>query len=165
MNKSYIALGTNIEPRADYLNRALNLLENYEEIKTQKKSSIYETEPVGYVNQAHFLNMVISVKTTLSAVQLLDVCQDIERQLGRERTIQNGPRTIDLDILAYNQEVIRTDRLTVPHPRMGDRAFVLVPLIEIAPRLSIPVGDEIYDISDLLDDLPDEDKSGVLKCS
>jgi len=165
MNKSYMALGTNIEPRGDYLNQALGLLADHEDITIEKQSSIYETAPVGYVDQAHFLNMVISIKTTLTPIQLLDVCQGIEQQLGRERTILNGPRTIDLDILAYNQENIQTDRLTVPHPRMADRAFVLIPLGEIAPHLSIPVGEETHRIKGLINDLPSEDKSDVLKWS
>src|SRR5699024_4742896 len=100
-----------------------------------KESSIYETPPVGYTNQGHFLNMFIAVKTSLSAIKLLDVCQCIEQQLGRKREIRFGPRTIDLDILIYNEENIKTDRLIVPHPRMHERAFVLIPLVEIAQHL------------------------------
>lgn len=165
MNLSYIALGTNIEPREDYLKQALELLANHEDITIDKQSSIYETAPVGYLDQAHFLNMVIRIQTSLNPIQLLDACQEIERQLGRERTIHNGPRTIDLDILAYNKENIQTDRLTIPHPRMGDRAFVLVPLGEIAPDLSIPFNNGPSLVNDLLNDLPNEDKNDVLKWS
>lgn len=165
MNKSFIALGTNIEPRGDYLNQALELLDNHEKITIEKKSSIYETAPVGYLDQAHFLNMVIRVQTMLTPIQLLNACQEIEQRLGRKRTIHNGPRTIDLDILAYNQENIKTDRLIIPHPRMCDRAFVLIPLGEIAPDLSILLNGEPSLVNDLLNDLSSEDKNDVLKWS
>lgn len=131
MNKAYVALGTNIEPRHDYLKQAIQSLKDHEQVNIVKESRIYETAPVGYTDQAHFLNMVLEVETPLEAIDLLDVCQSIEQDLGRERTIRFGPRTIDLDILVYNSDVIDTERLTVPHPRMDDRAFVLVPLVEL----------------------------------
>ncbi|HLQ74093.1 MAG TPA: 2-amino-4-hydroxy-6-hydroxymethyldihydropteridine diphosphokinase [Bacillota bacterium] len=134
MNKAYVALGTNIEPRLDYLERAIKLLKDNKSLKIMKESSIYETAPVGYTDQSHFLNMVLVVETSLSAIALLDACQAIEQELGRERTIRFGPRTIDLDILVYNEDVIDTERLTVPHPRMDDRAFVLVPLAELTDK-------------------------------
>src|SRR5699024_525354 len=134
MNKAYAALGTNIEPRLDYLERAIKLLKDNKSLKIMKESSIYETAPVGYTDQSHFLNMVLVVETSLSAIALLDACQAIEQELGRERTIRFGPRTIDLDILVYNEDVIDTERLTVPHPRMDDRAFVLVPLAELTDK-------------------------------
>src|SRR5699024_519080 len=137
MIKSYIALGTNIEPRYTFLTQAMEALRNKKDINIIKASSIYETAPVGYLEQADFLNMVLEIETTHTAIQLLDVCQDIEQQLGRERDIRFGPRTIDLDILTYNEENIKTDRLLIQHPRMHERAFVLVPLAEIAPKLII----------------------------
>lgn len=137
MNQAYIALGTNIEPRHTYLNEAITELSKYESIKVVDQSSVYQTVPVGYLNQADFLNMVIFIQTSLSSLELLDVCQTIEYKLGRERGIRFGPRTIDLDILVYNDEDIKTERLTVPHPRMHERAFVLVPLFEIAPNLTL----------------------------
>lgn len=132
MNVSFIALGTNIEPRKAHIDRALASLSDHENIQMIRKSSIYETAPVGYVDQANFLNMVIQVRTSLTSLQLLHVCQDIEKELGRERTIRFGPRTIDLDILLFNNENKDTEQLTIPHPRMHERAFVLVPLEEIA---------------------------------
>src|SRR5699024_9592520 len=102
-----------------------------------QESSIYETAPVGFIDQADFLNMVIEVETRLSPIELLDVCQEIELRLGRERVIRFGPRTIDLDILLYNQENLETERLSIPHVRMHERAFVLVPLAEIAHSYKI----------------------------
>src|SRR5690625_477251 len=138
MNKVYIALGTNIEPRDFYLSEALNLLEAHDSIAIQQRSSIYETEPVGYLDQADFLNMVIEIQTLLEPIELLDTTQGIEEKLGRTRDIRFGPRTIDLDILLYNQENSTVDRLTLPHPRMSERAFVLVPLAEIAGDVILP---------------------------
>src|SRR5690625_3399258 len=137
MNHVFIALCTNIEPRLSHLKDALKKIEANVSINIKKTSSIYETAPVGYLEQADFLNMVLEIETSLMAIQLLDVCQEIEHQLGRERGIRFGPRTIDLDILTYNEENIKTERLLIPHPRMHERAFVLVPLAEIAPKLTI----------------------------
>lgn len=138
MNRAYIALGTNIEPREQHLKHALALLGENRRIVIQKESAIYQTVPVGYTEQADFLNMVIEIDTSLVSIDLLDVCQEIESHLGRKRTIRFGPRTIDLDIIVYNQESRESDRLIIPHPRMHERAFVLVPLTEIAPDLIIP---------------------------
>jgi len=138
MNQAFISLGTNIEPRKKYLVQALNQLAEHNGIIIRKKSSIYETAPVGYVDQAQFLNMVVQIDTSLSPIDLLNDCQQIEKDLGRKRSIRFGPRTIDLDILIYNQEIIHSERLTIPHPRMHKRAFVLIPLQEIASNLFIP---------------------------
>lgn len=161
MNKAFIALGTNIEPRKTHLNKALTALEEGESIKITKKSSIYETEPVGYLDQKSFLNMVIEIDTSFTAINLLKYCQSIEQELGRERTIRFGPRTIDLDILVYNEEDKSTDRLTIPHPRMHERAFVLIPLNEIAPDLFIKtLGKDVHQLTKALSE---EDKKGVIK--
>lgn len=160
MNVAYIALGTNIEPRVDYIEQALELLCRHERISVDDKSHIYETAPVGYLDQSDFLNLVIKVVTSLTAIDLLDVCQLIERKLGRERTIENGPRTIDLDILLYNDETIKTDRLTVPHPRMAERAFVLIPLEEIAPMLEIVESGKT--VRKMRSKLPEQDQQDVV---
>lgn len=138
MNQVYISLGTNIEPREKYIDEAIKQLSKHKNITIVEKSPIYETAPVGYVDQADFLNMVVQISTSLLPTDLLDYCQRIEKNLGRERRIRYGPRTIDLDILVYNKENIKTDRLIIPHPRMHERAFVLIPLQEIAPCLVIP---------------------------
>jgi 2-amino-4-hydroxy-6-hydroxymethyldihydropteridine diphosphokinase len=135
-NQAYIALGSNIEDRFTYLTNAINELNKHEEIKVVNISSIYETDPVGYTEQSPFLNMVASVMTTLTPHELLSECLQIELVLGRKREIKWGPRTVDLDILLFNQENMETDTLIIPHPRMHERAFVLIPLLEIASHLS-----------------------------
>lgn len=154
MNPVYLALGTNIEPRLTYLQKALKELDENEQITIIKQSSIYQTVPVGYTAQADFLNMVIQIETNLAPLDLLDVCQQIELGLGREREIRFGPRTIDLDILIYNNENRKTERLILPHPRMHERAFVLIPLNELNPELSI--GDEGKMVSDYVSDLTEQ---------
>ncbi|MBN6205805.1 2-amino-4-hydroxy-6-hydroxymethyldihydropteridine diphosphokinase [Ralstonia pickettii] len=163
MNKVYLALGTNIEPRDVHLSEALNLLEADEAIVIKKRSSIYETAPAGYLDQADFLNMVIEIQTLLDPFALLDLCQAIEHKLGREREIRFGPRTIDLDILLYNQENIKEDRLMVPHPRMHERAFVLVPLAEIAADTVVP--NIKKPVKDFLNALPSKEVKTVMKWS
>ncbi|GER67620.1 2-amino-4-hydroxy-6-hydroxymethyldihydropteridine pyrophosphokinase [Weizmannia acidilactici] len=138
-NFAYLALGSNIEPRFSYLLDAVKALENNLEIKVCKVSSIYETDPVGYTDQGKFLNMAVKINTGLSPFELLDACLRIEKALGRKREIRWGPRTIDLDILLYNHENMETETLVLPHPRMHERAFVLVPLTELDNSLIHPV--------------------------
>ncbi|WP_087974058.1 2-amino-4-hydroxy-6-hydroxymethyldihydropteridine diphosphokinase [Oceanobacillus rekensis] len=159
MNIAYVALGTNIEPRKEHLWEALQNIAESESISIKKQSSIYETAPVGYTDQADFLNMVIEVETTLPPMELLGFCQSVELQLGRKRNIRFGPRTIDLDILTYNQENSTVERLIIPHPRMHERAFVLVPLQEIVPDMILPVWNR--PITDFIKDLPDTDIKDV----
>ncbi|MGM7637398.1 2-amino-4-hydroxy-6-hydroxymethyldihydropteridine diphosphokinase [Bacillus sp. Hm123] len=137
-NKAYLSLGTNVGDRLANLQAALTSLRNDEYILIKQISSIYETDPVGYTEQASFLNMVVEIRTSLSAEELLDKCLSIEAQLGRIREIKWGPRTIDLDILLYNQDNIESEKLIVPHPRMRERAFVLIPLLEIDSTTCFP---------------------------
>jgi 2-amino-4-hydroxy-6-hydroxymethyldihydropteridine diphosphokinase len=153
----YIALGSNIGDRHKHLENAIELLKTDEQIHLVERSSIYETEPVGYVDQQSFLNMVVHIKTTFSAWELLDVTQSIEHNCGRERDIRWGPRTIDLDILLFDQENMMMENLSIPHPRMWERAFVIVPLKEIHPNLYAKhLGQTIQEI---YNELPD--KEGV----
>lgn len=159
MNQAFIALGTNIEPRETYLKDALNEVVEESHTKIVKSSAIYETAPVGYLDQSNFLNMVIKVETSLASIDLLDYCQGIEQQLGRKRSIRNGPRTIDLDILLYNQENSNTERLILPHPRMQERAFVIIPLNEIEPDLCIE--GQGKSVAYLEGNLPVDDKKDV----
>lgn len=159
-NKVYIALGSNIEPRIHYLDEAIAELKKHAEINLTQSSAIYETIPVGYTAQSDFLNMVIEIETTLRAVDLLDVCQSIEQELGRKREIKWGPRTIDLDILLYNQENIVSERLIVPHPNMHVRAFVMVPLAEINPDAYIPTRNMTVDA--VLNKIPEDETKGVV---
>ena len=135
MNDSYLSLGSNMGDRLDMLKQAVDLLGKHPAIEVAAISSLYETDPVGFTAQEPFLNMAVHVRTSLSALELLDACQEIEQQLQRKRLVKWGPRTIDLDILLYNQEKIESERLVVPHPRMHERAFVLIPLLELNPSL------------------------------
>ena len=161
MNRAFIGLGSNIEPRETYLQKALQSIANNEQTKLVTTSSIYETAPVGYKHQNNFLNMVVEVETTFSSIELLRFCQAVENEFGRKRTIKNGPRTLDLDILVYNNENRSLEDLTIPHPRLHERAFVLVPFHEIAPELTLPnLG---LKIKDLLNELPAHDLQGVVK--
>ncbi|WP_239461902.1 2-amino-4-hydroxy-6-hydroxymethyldihydropteridine diphosphokinase [Occallatibacter savannae] len=142
MHTAYVALGANLPspagPPAATLAAAvlrLRLLGNVRE-----QSSLYTTEPVGYADQPRFLNAVVALETALEARRLLNELLDIEREFGRDRSagIPNGPRTLDLDILLWNGLEVSEPGLELPHPRMAERAFVLVPLAEIAPHLLIP---------------------------
>lgn len=138
MNKVYLSLGTNIGDRENNLKLAVKMLNDREGINIKAISSIYETVPVGYVDQPSFLNIALLIETSFSALETLNVCQSIENELGRVREIRWGPRIIDLDILLFNNENIEVENLIVPHPRMFERAFVLVPLLEIAKEYVTP---------------------------
>ena len=133
----YLGIGSNLGERKENINKALEYIS--QRMRIEKKSSIYDTEPVGNVNQARFLNMVIYVKTSIPANTLLFLLKGIESKMGRLPGPPNGPRIIDIDILLYGNQVIDTPDLKVPHPRMLERAFVIVPLAEIAPDLVHPV--------------------------
>ncbi len=133
---AYIAIGSNLGDRISFCREALHQLQRAVLIK--KVSSLYETEPVDYGNQGWFYNAVIEIETPLSPRRLLDVCQLIEQKMGKKIEIPKGPRTIDLDLLFYNQVIIHDEGLTVPHPAIPHRRFVLVPLSEIAPQLNHP---------------------------
>lgn len=139
---AYLSLGSNLEDRLKYLKEAIQLLEKNDSVEIIDISSIYETDPIGFTNQGNFLNIVIKIKTTYSADKLLGECMDIEQELGRKREIRWGPRTIDLDILLYNDENIESENLSVPHPRMRERAFVIIPLLEIEPNIQLPTMDQ-----------------------
>jgi 2-amino-4-hydroxy-6-hydroxymethyldihydropteridine diphosphokinase len=147
----FLSLGSNLGNRETYLQHALNRLHEHPQITLTQLSSIYETEPVGNVDQDSFLNMVVRGETSLSPEQFLHVTQHVEQDLGRRREIYWGPRTIDIDILLYNNKRIDTEKLVIPHPRMTERAFVLIPLAEIAPSSIIPgVEKNILELVDLV---------------
>ncbi|GLF92556.1 2-amino-4-hydroxy-6-hydroxymethyldihydropteridine pyrophosphokinase [Bacillus safensis] len=134
-NTAYIALGSNIGKKETYLKEAVKKLHEHPEVQVELISSIYETTPVGYENQDDFLNMAVKISTSLHPHDLLSLTQKIEQELGRTREVRWGPRTADLDILLYNRENIETEQLIVPHPRMYERLFVLVPMSEICPEI------------------------------
>lgn len=136
-NKVYLALGTNLGDRQKQLQTAISELEQFGSVKAQ--SSIHETEPYGYKDQGKFLNMCLEMETELSALELIFRLQEIEHKMGRVREIKNGPRTIDLDILFFNDEIIDQQNLRIPHPQLHKRRFVLDPLTEIAPDYIHPI--------------------------
>ncbi len=146
----HIALGSNLGNCAVNLARARQSVAAF--ITEIRCSSIYETPPWGVLDQPHFLNQVIRGSTTLSPLCLLDSLKAIEQDMGREKTVRFGPRVIDLDILLYGNRIINYRRLQVPHPRMAERAFVLVPLKELSPGLVIPgIGLPVEDVLAQLD--------------
>lgn len=136
MAEVYLGLGSNLGDREINLSKAVKKLQ--EKVRILRLSSIYETEPVGYTEQPWFLNAVCAGETDLTPHALLDFVKAIERELGRAEGVRWGPRVIDLDILFYDNLVLSDDRLTIPHPRLHERRFVLVPLAEIAPHLIHP---------------------------
>ncbi|ANE45966.1 2-amino-4-hydroxy-6-hydroxymethyldihydropteridine pyrophosphokinase [Paenibacillus swuensis] len=135
---AYIGLGSNIGDREAYLKQAIVTLHLQENLEVIRCSSIYETDPVGFVDQASFLNMVIGVNTSLSAVELLRLMLHVEQQLGRTRDVRWGPRTVDLDLLIYDNGTSEDSELTLPHPRMHERQFVLVPLLDVIQEDTTP---------------------------
>lgn len=148
----YLGLGTNLGDREQNLRSALRRLRGLGEITAI--SSVYRSEPVGYSDQPDFWNLVVELRTKREPIDLLEEVQGIEAELGRVRTFRNAPRTIDIDVLLYGDEILDTEQLAVPHPRMMERAFVLRPLTEIAPDLRDPrTGERIADRLDRPDGL------------
>lgn len=148
---AYLGLGGNLGDPAANMAQALRLLDSRDDTTVERVSSLYRTKPWGKLDQPDFLNAVVCVTTALPARELLGVCLDIERALKRERRERWGPRLIDIDVLLYGEDTIRERDLEIPHPRMTDRAFVLVPLLEIAPDLIIggkPVADHAETVGD-----------------
>lgn len=152
----FLALGTNLGERAANLDRARQELSKVVEI--DRKSSIYETPPWGVTDQPAFLNQVLAGRTMLVPQELLAAVKQIEKDMGRVPSVRFGPRLIDIDILLYGNTLLNTPELTIPHPRMFERAFVLVPLLEIAPALISPLTHE--PVTDILQRL---DVSGIKK--
>ena len=151
MHTVYLGLGSNQSDPINQIKNATKLIEKIETSKIIKKSSLYESLPVGYLEQPNFINQVISLQTSLSPAELFERFQQIEFQLKRVKKIVNGPRTIDIDILLFNQEIILTNDLTIPHPRMLDRAFVMIPLLEIEPNILVPKISNLKEILGKLD--------------
>ena len=126
-----LSLGSNMGDRKKTIEDAIAVLEEHPGILDLKCASFYETEPVGYEDQPWFLNTCVSFDTTLAPMELLDLTQSIEKAFHRERTIHWGPRTLDIDIITYGDIEMDTKRLTIPHPRYKERAFVLAPMSEL----------------------------------
>jgi 2-amino-4-hydroxy-6-hydroxymethyldihydropteridine diphosphokinase len=153
MTKLYLSLGSNIGNRAENIARAIAAL-GERGVRVTRESSLYETEPLEIKEQPWFLNCAIEAETELSSERLMEVLLDIEREMGRERGVPKGPRLIDMDILLYGSEVVRAAGLEIPHPRMAERKFVLVPLAEIAAEVNYPVS--TMTIAEMLEATPDQ---------
>lgn len=138
MNTAYIALGANLDDPAATVRAAFAALANLPHSRLVRSSSLYRTAPVGLTEQPEFINAAAALETTLAPEALLDALFDIEARFGRQRAERNGPRTLDLDLLLYADLELDLPRLTLPHPRLHLRAFVLQPLAEIAPDLRLP---------------------------
>ena len=147
MTRVYIALGSNLANPLHQVQSALNALAELPQTKLTATSSLYRTPPLGPQDQPDYLNAVVALDTDLSAENLLDHTQKIELEHGRVRKDERwGPRTLDLDILLFGDEIINTERLTVPHYDMKNRQFMLYPLAEIAPELHFPSGESLQSV-------------------
>ncbi|WP_175330107.1 2-amino-4-hydroxy-6-hydroxymethyldihydropteridine diphosphokinase [Candidatus Ichthyocystis hellenicum] len=138
MIKAYVSLGSNQGSRLDYLNYALGSLESNRKIRVIRKSSIYDSPPCLNFDQPNFLNAVLSIETSYSLGELGRLVLMIESMAGRNRSLRYGPRTLDIDILLYGKMPLSQGLFSVPHSRISERAFVLIPLLEIAKDVSIP---------------------------
>lgn len=157
MNKAYLSLGTNMGDRANYLREACEILENHTDINILNISKVYETKAWGYTDQDDFLNICMEIETNLLPEELLDVCHEVEEELNRVRVIRWGPRTIDVDILFFNNIISSDENLTLPHPRIKERAFVLIPLMDLNDKLLI----DDKTVSYYLSNLKEEEINGV----
>jgi 2-amino-4-hydroxy-6-hydroxymethyldihydropteridine diphosphokinase len=135
---AYLGLGSNVGDREEFIEQAIFLLSKTPGIKMRKKSANYETEPEGNSDQPQFLNAAVEIQTSFDPYKLLSVLHETENALGRERDVEWGPRTIDLDILLYDNQIVSDDKLQIPHPLLHERLFVLKPLSEIAPNAIHP---------------------------
>lgn len=146
MTLAYVALGANLGSPIVTVNAAIGHLDGIPESRRLAGSSLYRTAPVGLRHQPDFINAVVAMETALTAEALLEQLFAIEAHFGRQRSVRNAPRTLDLDLLLFGDLELRTDPLTLPHPRMHERAFVLAPLAEIAPTLEIPGQGRVADL-------------------
>lgn len=151
----YISIGSNVGKSIENCRKAISVLEETRHIELKKTSKFYQTEPVDYTEQAWFINAVIMINTTLEPAQLFNQLKIIEKKAGRERDgIRFGPRVLDLDIIFFDNVVLESSDLAIPHPRMHNRRFVLRPLCDINPDLVHPILNKT--MADLLEDLPDQ---------
>lgn len=153
--RAWLGLGSNQGNRLQLLRRTLELLRDHG-VPPSNCSSVYETDPLDYLSQPMFLNMVCSVPARLDPPRLLVICKEIELLLGRRLTLPKGPRLIDLDILFHGSTILSSEQLTIPHPALRERRFVLEPLAEVAPGMIDPVSGK--SIRELLDHCPDRGK-------
>lgn len=147
LHTAYIALGSNLQNPVMQIKKAFIQFSQLNNSSLVQVSSLYRSEPVGYDNQPDFINAAAEINTTLSPLELLDALLAIENQAGRERPFANAPRVLDCDLLCYDTVEMQTEKLTLPHPRMHLRGFVLLPLAEIAPDLSIPKHGNVVELA------------------
>jgi len=150
---AYIGLGSNLEGPKNQIKRALNALSDNQEMELISSSSFYESKPLLDIPGPKYINSVCKINTKLSALALLDFCQEIEESQHRVREVKWGSRTIDLDILLYGGQAISNKRLTIPHPELVNRAFVLLPLFEIEPMINVPFLGPIKNLLDRVNKL------------
>jgi len=143
--RAFLGVGSNLGDRLEHLQRAVDLLDAMPGVDVVASSRTYETDPVGGVEQPDFLNAVLEVSTDLSARDLLARCLAVEAELGRTREVHWGPRTLDVDLLGYDDATIAEPDLVVPHPRMHERSFVMTPLLELEPEPMLPGGRRVVD--------------------
>ena len=136
-HKAFIAFGSNLKDPKKQVEGAIQTINNTPHIQLTRTSSLYKTAPIGYDNQDDFFNAVAEIKTDLTPIELLRTLLEIEASFGRERPFPNAPRVLDLDLLLYENITMNTVELTLPHPRMHERGFVMIPLTEIAPDIEI----------------------------
>lgn len=148
---SYIALGSNLDDPLSHIIAGLQGIQQLPETTLEAVSGLYSTPPLGPEGQQNYLNAVVQINTSLSPLTLLDALQSIEQQQGRQRLVRWGPRTLDLDILLYGNQVINHDRLVVPHAEMTNRSFVLLPLADIAEDLVLPSGTTVRQLATVAD--------------
>ena len=147
ISRAFIALGSNLQDPETQVKHALAALEKLPKTKLVKASSLYKTSPVGYINQPDFINAVAEIRTELRPLELLDAILNIETVAGRERPFANAPRVLDCDLLLYDDIKMASEKLTLPHPRMFERGFVLLPLAEISPHLTSSNGESIVKLA------------------
>ena len=158
-NISYLSLGSNVGDRANNIKIAISNLSHQDSINVLLESAIYETSPLYNENQNNFFNNVIKIETSLKPFILLEKCKKIEKKIGREcHSELNMPRVIDIDILTYNDEEINSDKLIIPHAKLYERKFVLIPMCEIAPKFKFPNKKSVNDILNFI-----EDSSKIIK--
>ena len=138
MTLAYVGIGSNLDDPITHVSRAFEELAQLPRTRLVNRSSLYRSAPQGFTEQPAFVNAVAALESSLSAEQMLKELQRIEARHGRRRSFPDAPRTLDLDLLLYGTEILRSENLTLPHPRLHKRAFVLKPLLEIAPALEIP---------------------------
>lgn len=159
MTKVLLSLGSNLGDSIDILNHAIDDIKQHDDIKNVVVSPFYKTKPVGFLDQDDFVNLALSLETKIDAYSLLDFLSSLEQKYKRVRLFKDGPRTLDIDIITYGDTISDDKKLTLPHPRMQDRAFVLAPLKDIEPNFIVTKFNK--SIRELFDALPTKEKQDV----